>query len=113
MLMSMSKKSNLVNIIGLILALIHVLLFVFFVGYMHLIVRDGQAQLLWIIFLVIDFPISLSVLVAYDLLPQGSELANMARYSTPYIVHGIIGPIWWYLLPQIISYLFRKIVNNQ
>ena len=99
--------------IGLILALVHVLLFVLFIGYMHLVVRDGQSQLLWIIFLVIDFPISLFVLVAYDLLPQELESVNLARFITPYIVHGIIGPIWWYFMPQIIGYIYKRTVNDK
>ena len=104
-----SSKLNLSKSIGLFFAAVHFFLFILFVGYIHLLVKDGQTQLLWIIFLVVDFPVSLVTLLAYKLLPYGTDFANMARFITPYIVHGIIGSMWWYFLPQIISHLFKKI----
>ena len=104
-----SSKLNLSKSIGLLFAIVHFFLFILFIGYMHILVEDGQAQLLWIIFLVVDFPVSLVTLLAYKLLPHGTEIANIARFITPYIVHGIIGSMWWYFLPQIISYFFKKI----
>jgi len=88
-------------------AAIHAIIFVFFVIYLHGI-SDGQSQMLWMLFLVIDFPVSLLVWYGYDFLPEN---ANTIRFYLPYFVHGILGTLWWYYFPSGLVHLIKKMVR--
>ena len=90
---------------GLLFAVVHVFLLIIFFIYKEFIVNDGQSQLLWIIFLVLDFPVSLVTFFGYDFVPV--EL-NAARYYWPYISHLIFGTLWWYFIPRILSWLYLR-----
>jgi len=72
--------------------------------------RAPQAPMLWGIFAIIDFPISLLFLFA----PEYGEwvgsfgdsfLAHI--FYLPYIIHIFLGTIWWYFLPRL--FLKRKL----
>lgn len=85
---------------GLFFAFAHVVLLIIFTIYMEVIINDGQRQLLWVVFLIVDFPISLITFFGYDFIPTES---NVARYYWPYVSHFILGTLWWYFLPVIFS----------
>jgi hypothetical protein len=79
---------------GLAFALIHLVVFVVYVFYVAGVAeRDGQAQLLWIVWLLIDFPISLLIFLAKGL--------GISSITVLYVIHGVLGTIWWYFIPSI------------
>jgi len=94
--------------LGIILASVHLCAFVVTVTYT---VKSPieQSSLVWLVWFPIDIPWSFINILggeAYSL-----WLANIASKSflfeyafyTPYLVHGLIGTIWWYYLPTFIS----------
>ena len=87
------------------LAVLHFVLFLAFVTYFrganH---HDGQAMLLWSYWLVIDFPVSLLVPAGWSLIEPDSPLT---RYWL-YLVHGVLGTVWWFVLPLIVARIYRK-----
>lgn len=86
---------------GLLFSFIHLLLFVVYVSYVSSVSeRDGQAQLLWIVWLLTDFPISLLLFVAKEL--------GLSSFNVFYAVHGLLGTIWWYFVPTMIFWKGRK-----
>ena len=88
--------------IGLLFAAIHLIVFLWFLSYLgDLSGRDGQGPLLWVYWLVIDFPVSLLVILLFA--------ADVTSHYVMYIVHGILGTIWWYYLPTVLYKGFKKI----
>ena len=89
--------------IGLLLAIAHLILFFWFLWYLSdLSGRDGQGPLLWAYWLIIDFPVSLLVVLSF-------AVDITSRYVM-YFVHGILGTIWWFYLPTIVSKGFRMVI---
>lgn len=75
-------------------AVFHLVAFIAFAFYVKSVyARDGQAQLLWIYWMVVDFPVSLLLLLA--------KAVGFRSYSTIYVVFGLFGTIWWYFLPNV------------
>lgn len=74
--------------VGVILAVGHTLLFLFFLLYLNLAVDDGQSRLLWALWLPIDFPISLLVPFILDAVPRDSEFRGIIISYLPHIIHG-------------------------
>lgn len=89
--------------IGLCLASLHVFLVVAMILFVNR-STDPQASLLWVFFAIADFPISLIILFSGN---AYSEWLNGFKQSVivhilylPYLVHGVVGTIWWYYLPR-------------
>jgi hypothetical protein len=67
--------------------------------------RDAQWQLIWIFLFPLDFPFSLLVFFAGYIFPDWtlrglpSPWNDFHSFVLPVIVHGIIGPLWYFLLP--------------
>lgn len=99
------------KLIGIVLAIVHLLAFLAFVIYLHQ-SGEGQAILLWALWLPVDFPISLTVLAGFELLPPDDSIGSALRRALPYLVHGIFGTLWWYFLPFLITGVFRRITGN-
>jgi len=97
--------------IGITFLLIHIVAFILFVFYMHS-SSDGQARLLWVLWLPIDFPVSLFVTYGFDVIPSDSEVGAFVRRWLPYFVHGVFGAIWWYFIPVFISMFNDKIKKS-
>ena len=95
--------------IGIILAIIHICAFIIFVLYLHFGADDGQARLLWALWLPVDFPVSMTVPLGFKLISSASPFGLELRTWLPYFVHGILGPIWWYFIPRIIGYIFTRL----
>jgi hypothetical protein len=75
-------------------------------------IRDGQAPMLWVFFTYIDYPVSLTITLFTD--EQYYEWFTSMNYPIPamlfyppYLVFGVLGTTWWYLLPM----LFLKMLN--
>jgi hypothetical protein len=59
----------------------------------------GEARLLWILWIPIDFPISMLVGLGFDYIPESNEIFRTVRTWWPLIVHGIFGTVWWFAAP--------------
>jgi len=94
--MNMQKK------IGLLFAIIHLTAFFWFLSYLgDLSGRDGQGPLLWVYWLVIDFPVSLLVILLFAV--------DITSHYVMYIVHGVLGTIWWLFLPTVLYKGIKKV----
>src|SRR3989338_3933367 len=71
--------------------------------------RDAQWQLIWIFLLPFDFPFSLLVFFAGYIFPgwylRGlpSPWDDFHSFVLPLVVHGIIGPLWYFFLPVFVD----------
>ena len=103
--MSFAKK------IGVGLAAVHLVGFILFTLYLHS-SSEGQAPLLWALWLPLDFPVSLIVIKGFDLIPPDSQLGSFLTKWLPYFVHGLLGTIWWFFIPVLISSIFNRTANK-
>jgi len=86
--------------IGLALGSLHLAAFLFLVAYIHH-SSDPQAALLWALFSITDFPLSL---LYYFHVPSQEGYSGFARFLyLPYLIHGLLGTIWWYFLPRLVT----------
>jgi hypothetical protein len=73
----------------------------------------GQAPLVWGIWVVVDFPVSLLYyLSAYSgpLNAVGAQYPVLAQLLyLPHLIHGVAGTLWWYGLTVACQYVFRYI----
>lgn len=89
--------------IGISFAVLHAIIFsIVFITVISS--EESQIQLLYIPFLVIDFPISLLYVVPVGELKSyvrslGYPVISEIFYS-PLLVNGILGTIWWYYVPK-------------
>jgi hypothetical protein len=89
------------NKLGSLLAAIHLIMFFWFLYYLDgLSSRDGQGPLLWVYWLVIDFPVSLLVILLFAV--------DITSHYMLYFVHGILGTIWWFYLPTALYKGFKR-----
>ncbi len=91
--------------VGLMLGAAHLCAFLVTIAYVFS-SSDGQAPLVWSVFAIIDFPISL---VYYLVGPTYSSwlgsldspvLAQVCYL--PHLLHGPLATIWWCLLPRLV-----------
>lgn len=68
--------------------------------------ESEQIQILYAIFFILDFPISViyitdidNILDSFRQFFGGGDLWAMAFYP-PLLIHGVLGSIWWYFLPK-------------
>jgi hypothetical protein len=94
------KNRNIAHNIGIALALLHTIGFLALAFYIDRL-TDPQAPLLWLIFAVIDFPLSLLYLPAGSLNSHITALSEFVYW--PYLIHGLLAPVWWYFLPKLLT----------
>ena len=86
-------------------AILHLIIFFWIVLYVYF-SNDGQASMVWIIFFIIDFPVSLVYLFAGAMYSQWFDGLDGTMFAQilylPHFIHGILGTIWWYFLPKIL-----------
>ena len=88
--------------IGLLLAASHLIVFFWFLSYLDdLSGQDGQGPLLWVYWLVIDFPVSLLVILLFAV--------DVTSHYVMYVVHWVLGTIWWFYLPTVLCKGFNKV----
>jgi hypothetical protein len=75
---------------------------------------EGQAPFVWIYWAFVDLPWSLAYLLAgpvyahwFEAHTGGHPLAAQFLYF-PYLLHGIVGTIWWYFLVVIVGKLIDR-----
>jgi hypothetical protein len=72
---------------------------------------------IWILFMIIDFPISLVLFNILQSLPYISvsflpnPLNDARTFLIPALFHGIIGPIWYFFLSLFIIKFFKYIFD--
>jgi hypothetical protein len=89
--------------IGLYLTILHCIGFVITAVYIYF-STDPWASLMWMVFAIIDFPVSL---LYYFYFHFNIDTENLPLFFAvllypPHIIHGLIGGIWWYYLPRLI-----------
>jgi len=95
--------------VGMVLGLIHLIIAWWIIISLGRSEPDAQWQLVWILFLPFDFPFSLLVLFSSLIFPDWSfdafpyPVGEFRHFILPVFIHGIIGPIWYFLLPVCIS----------
>ena len=92
--------------IGLALAVLHLLCFVLFYVYVNILsAGKEQIQFLWMYWIIIDFPVSLFLIISFVL----NETSSYVIYFT----HGILGTVWWYYLSIIIAFFINKLKRTK
>lgn len=83
------------NKIGLLFCIIHIAAVISFVYYLNYISGiDAQGNLMWSYWLIIDFPVSLFVILFFYF--------DVTSRFMLYFVHGVLGTIWWFFLTALI-----------
>jgi hypothetical protein len=96
----------------LLTAALHAVLFAITVIYVYT-STDGQAALVWTLWYVPDFPVSLLYMVApsysqwFDNVIVGRGIIEHLLYL-PHVIHGLLGTAWWYLMPRLVIALFLR-----
>ncbi len=102
--MGVKRMNNRAHRIGLVFFVLHTLLFVFTLLAIA-VSNDPQVSLIWVLFAIADFPVSLLYLVKpYFFSQTDLDICCVASYITylPYLLHGVFGAVWWYLLPRLL-----------
>jgi len=105
--------------IGMIVCIIHLLVSWWVIINIARSQPDAQWQLIWVFFLPFDFPFSLLVLFSGSIFPVGSikglpyPIGEFNSFILPVIIHGIIGPLWYFTLPVLISHIVGLVRRKQ
>ncbi len=95
--------------LGLAGCLVHLVISWWIIIYVVLSERDAQWQLTWVFLLPFDFPFSLLVLFAGYIFPDWTVTGfsppfdDFHSFVVPLVVHGIVGPLWYFFLPVFID----------
>jgi len=93
----------------LIVAIVHVILFIVMCIDINM-SNDGQAPMNWVIFALLDFPISLLYFLDW---PKFTNTILATIFYPPYFIHGLLGAIWWYVVANIILKVIGTIKKNR
>ena len=89
----------------------HLILFAWVAMYTQL-SSTGQAPLVGLFFGILDFPVSLAYPLTVLFQNQFSDVGGGSLLSwifyPPFIIHGILGTAWWYLVARIIVWWLPK-----
>lgn len=95
--------------LGVVACAIHLVVSWWIIIFVLMSDHDAQWQLIWIFLLPFDFPFSLLVFFAGYIFPgwyfRGlpSPWDDFHSFVLPVVVHGIIGPLWYFFLPVYID----------
>lgn len=72
--------------------------------------RDPGWPKYWLMFLALDFPVSLGVMPVIWLVPAagGGPLLDVSNFWWPLAYHGLVGTLWWYIVGWAIG---RRVSN--
>ena len=100
--------------IGAVLAILHAGILAAFLIYIHSdAAESSQSAFYWLVWFPIDFPWSFLNLAPRWVMPDGvDDVLGIPRYTLAeywhVFVHGVIGTIWWYYLPRVVTALLRR-----
>jgi hypothetical protein len=107
-----------VRLISICFGIAHLTL-VLFIAYAIATSTDPVAVNLWLLFITVDFPVSLGMFPLAHLIDGNAIMSRLDEngeynifrdidnYWFPFIYSGLFGTIWWYFLPT----LFVKVKN--
>ena len=105
--------------LGAAAAIVHLVVSWWIIGSVLTSPRDAQWQLIWVFLLPFDVPFSLLVLFAGYIFPEWdfrklpSPWNDFDSFVLPTIVHGIIGPLQYFLLPVLIDgFMTRRALRS-
>jgi hypothetical protein len=99
--------------IGVFLALIHLVAFLA-TALFTMKSSVEQVSLVWLLWFPIDLPWSLFYWIAgegYSIWVEqlsGKSMVLGYVFYAPYLIHGVIGTIWWYYLPRLVKRFLRR-----
>jgi len=96
--------------VGIAFAALHLAIFLVFIVYLKQ-STEGQAVLLWTLWRPVDFPVSLLVPLGFEFFTPDEGVGSVMRRALPYLVHGVLGSIWWYAIPSILTTVFKKLCS--
>lgn len=108
------------NRLGSTFALFHIALVIYVVTFiLNGVERDWP--LYWLLFLLLDFPVCLIevgvnclifdsyeqtwIPTRLDLVESYSPLNDVVNFWMPLLIYGVIGTVWWFIIPRIIQQL--------
>jgi hypothetical protein len=101
--------------VGISLAIFHVAIVLAIVWSLLASELDAQWQLTWVPLLLLDFPVSLVVVFSTDVFAGMSSpwtsfpASELHGFVLPALVHGILGSLWWFILPVAVSSAWNSI----
>lgn len=99
--------------IGLVMALAHLVVSWWVIIGLARGEPDAQWQLVWIFFLPFDLPFSLLVFFSGSIFPDMMvrslpyPMSDFRGFLLPAFIHGVLGPIWYFVVPVALSALRR------
>lgn len=109
--MTYSNRLTPARVFGLILAVVHLVLFVSFSVRMNFGSQDAMSGMLWGIWRTLDFPVSLAAFYGFLPAPLEWNAVTTLKFVYPYLVHGILGTAWWFLIPLLVAGFFNRILR--
>jgi hypothetical protein len=103
---------------GTVLATVHLLGVLLTIWYAAA-STDGQAPLVWAIWAIIDFPLSLAYLLLGPPYAQwtqtlSSDRPGLAQFVyLPHLLHGVLGTVWWFFVPFIVAKFAARIKEGR
>jgi hypothetical protein len=109
------------SVVGLVLAALHGALVVYVVKLIVSGIEPDCWPMYWMIFISIDFPFSLLAMVIGGLLewispdkllwfsPDNSPLNDVVNFWIPLFVFGVLGTLWWAILPSLLTSAYKKL----
>jgi hypothetical protein len=99
---------------GLAAALLHLALLGLTVA-LILGTREGDWRSWWMLFLALDFPVSLGVLPVTWLVPAAptGPLRDLPNFWWPLAYHGAVGTWWWYIVGWALARKVRAAMHRQ
>jgi len=96
-------KLSISRVIGIVLSMTHLALFIGFSIVINLGTQDAASGLLWGIWKTVDFPVSLLAFYGFVPVPLEWTVKAVVLFVYPYVVHGVLGTFWWFLIPVAIG----------
>ena len=90
---------------SLSLVFVHTVLWAYIL-YLNIEGSNSDAPMGWLILLILDFPISMGLTLEVFHRDGNYEWNNI---TLPALYFGILGTIWWYSIPQLISYGINRL----
>jgi hypothetical protein len=110
----LGRASKTSYLVGSVLGLVHFSIAWWVIVRLALGGADAQWQLVWFLFLPFDLPFSLLVFFSGSFFPDWSisslphPVSELRDFILPAFIHGVVGPLWYLLLPIAVSSLRRS-----
>lgn len=104
-------KNRISTKIGIVLGILRALLF-FYVVYLIKFGNEPDWPMYYLIFLYVDFPISLVYFGAFKMFstipPLPDFITQVLNVVVPFVFFGVLGTLWYFFLPVWIANIIQK-----